>query len=242
MKHRILENKNCLITGATGGMGKCIALEMARNKCNLFLTSTNAVKLRKLKRELESSCGRDIKVFYEPGDLGKIRDVNSIIRVVREKVSSIDILINCAGVFIPKFLSESNLSDFEISFNVNIRAAFIFCKEFSPDMIKNRWGRIVNIASSSAYMGRKKTSLYCASKHALLGLSRALHDELKKYSIRIFCVSPSGAKTKMGKSIENQKFNTLIHPKEVAEFIVFIISFDNEMISEEIRLNRMMIE
>ena len=242
MRHEIFKNKNCFITGATGGIGKHIALEMARNKCNLFLTSTNAIKLRKLKRELESLYGRDIKIFYESGDLSKIQDVNNIIKTVREKICSIDILINCAGVFIPKSLSESDLSDFEISFSINIRAAFILCKEFSRDMVKNRWGRIINIASSSAYTGRKKTCVYCASKHALLGLSRALHDELKKYNIRTFCISPSGVRTKMGKSIKSQNLETLINPKEVAEYIVFISSFDSEMISEEVKLSRMRIE
>lgn len=242
MRRKIFVNKNCLITGATGGIGKHVALKMAKNKCNLFLTSTNATKLRKLKEELECLYGKDINIFYEPGDLNKVQDVNNIIRIVREKICSIDILINCVGVFIVKSLSESSLEDFEISFNLNVRAAFMFCKEFSQDMIKSRWGRIINICSSSAYTGYKKTCLYCASKHALLGFSRALHDELKEYNIRTFCVSPSGVKTKMGESIKNQNFNTFIDPKEIAEYIVFISSFDNEMISEEIRLNRMVIE
>ena len=84
--------------------------------------------------------------------------------------------------------------------------------------------------------------LYCASKHALLGFSRALHDELKKYNIRTYCVSPSGVKTEMGKLIKNQNFDTFIDPREIAEYVVFICSFDGEMISDEIRLNRMVIE
>ena len=183
MKHKIFENKNCFLTGATGGIGRHMAMEMAENKCNLFLTSTNAAKLEKLKEELESLHGKDINIFYEPGDLNKLQDINNLIEITREKIRSIDILINCAGIFVVKSLSESNLGDFETSFNLNIRGAFMFCKEFSRDMIRNNWGRIINIGSSSAYAGYEKTSLYCASKHALLGFSRALHDELKKYNI-----------------------------------------------------------
>jgi NAD(P)-dependent dehydrogenase (short-subunit alcohol dehydrogenase family) len=109
-------------------------------------------------------------------------------------------------------------------------------------MVKNRWGRIINIGSSSAYGGYKNTSLYCASKHALLGFSRALHDELKEHNIRVFCVSPSGTKTAMGKSIKGQNYDTFIDPKDVAEYIAYISSFDNAMISEEIRLNRMILK
>lgn len=242
MKYKIFENKNCLITGATGGIGKQIAMKMAENNCNLFLTSTSPQKLKGLKEELVSLYGRKINIFYEHGDLKKDDDVKKIIAQAREKFFSIDILVNCVGVFIVKSLFNSNLEDFKTSINLNFKSAFIFCKEFSIDMINNRWGRIINIGSSSAYTGYKNTSLYCASKHALLGFSRAIHDELKQYNIRTFCVSPGGVKTQMGKLIKDQNFNTFIDAKELAEYIVFIASFDKEMIPEEIRLNRMVIE
>lgn len=242
MKHKIFENKNCFITGATGGIGKHIAREMAESGCNLFLTATSVNKLKNLKKELKSACGKNIHISYEHGDLNKVQDIYKIIAKARKKLVSIDILVNCAGVFPVKSLSNSTLNDFESCFNLNIRSAFIFSKEFSADMMKNRWGRIINIGSSSAYAGYKEASLYCASKHALLGFSRSLHSELRQYNIRIFCVSPSGVKTEMGRSIQNQNFSTLIDPKEIAEYIVFVSSFDDEMISEEIRLNRMVIE
>lgn len=242
MKYEILENRNCFITGATGGIGRCIAMKMAGNKCNLFLTSTNITKLKNLKKEIESLYGEKIKIYYEHGDLNEIQDINRIIAMAREKIHTVDILVNCAGLFVVKSLFDLNLEDFESTFNLNIRAPFVFCKEFSEDMMKSRWGRIINIGSSSAYAGSKKTSLYCASKHALLGFSRALHDELKKHNIRTYCVSPSGAKTEMGKLIRNQNFDTFINPMEIAEYVAFICSFDGEMISDEIRLNRMVTE
>ncbi len=195
-----------------------------------------------MKEELRNTHGNSIKVFYEAGDLNKVEDVKRIIEKTRKSLKSVDILINCAGVFPVKFLQDSDLEDFENCFNINIRAPFLFCKAFSPSMAKNGWGRIVNIGSSSAYSGFKETSIYCASKHALLGFSRSLHDELKKDNVRTFCVSPASVKTEMGKLIKNQNFNTFINPDEIAEYIVFIISFDKEMISEEIRLNRMIIQ
>ena len=242
MKYEILENRNCFITGATGGLGRCIAMKMAENKCNLFLTSTSIPKLKKLKEEIESLYGEKIKIYYEYGDLNEIQDINKIIAMAREKIHAVDILVNCAGLFVVKSLFDSNLDDFDTTLNLNIRAPFIFCKTFSEDMIKRNWGRIINIGSSSAYVGSKETSLYCASKHAILGFSRALHDELKKNNIRTYCVSPSGIKTEMGKLIKNQSFITFIDPREIAEYVAFICSFDGEMISDEIRLNRMVIE
>ena len=242
MKYEILENRNCFITGATGGLGRCIAMKLAEIKCNLFLTSTSTSKLKSLKEEIESLYYKKIKIYYEYGDLNEIQDINKIIKMVRKKIHTVDILVNCAGSFVVKSLFDSNLDDLETTLNLNFRAPFIFCKEFSEDMIKRRWGRIVNIGSSSAYVGSKETLLYCASKHALLGFSRALHDELKKYNIRTYCVSPSGAKTEMGKLIRNQNFDTFIDPIEISEYVAFICSFDGKMISDEIRLNRMAIE
>ena len=171
-----------------------------------------------------------------------VKHVKNLIKYVKKKFNSIDILINCAGIFQVNFLKDTSLDDFEKSFNVNMKAPFLLCKEFSQNMIKKRWGRIVNIGSSSSYNGYKKTSIYCATKHALLGFSRSLVDELKKYNVRTFCISPGSIKTNMAKKLVEQNFNTFLDPKEVADAILFVISNDKEMIIDELRLNRMKIE
>jgi short-subunit dehydrogenase len=234
--NQILKGKNCLVTGATGGLGKEIAMEFARNGCNLFLTGRNDEKLNSLKNELEND---EIKIDFETADLSNIDDIQKLIDKTKNTFSNIDILVNCAGTFPVKLLSDSTVNDFEKCFSVNVRAAFILCKEFSQGMISKKWGRIINIASSSAYAGFKNTSIYCSSKHALLGLSRSLHSELKEYNVRTFCVSPGSIKTPMGKSVVGQSYETFLNPSEVAELIVRLISFDSEMISQEIQLHRM---
>ena len=230
----ILKNKNCFITGATGGIGRRITRKMVESGCNLFLTSSDVEGLKKIKEEV-----KDVRVVYEPGDLNKVEDIERIVDKAEREFGHIDILVNCAGVFSVKSLQDSILEDFENCFNVNIRAPFLFCKAFSESMIKNQWGRIVNIGSSSAYGGFKGTSIYCASKHAILGLSRALHCELKECGIRVFCVSPASVKTEMGKKVTWQDYNTFINPEDIAEYISFIVSFDGDMVSDEVRLNRM---
>ena len=111
-EYKILENKNCFITGASGGIGRNIAIKMAECRCNLFLASTNLNKLKNLKEELEFLHGRDLRIYYEPGDLNKLEDIEKIITKAREKYNSIDILINCSGIFPVKLLSDSNLEDF----------------------------------------------------------------------------------------------------------------------------------
>ena len=238
--NQILRGKNCLITGATGGLGKEIAKEFAKNGCNLFLTGRNNDKLNSLKNELEND---QIKIDFEDADLSDDSEIQKLIEKVKNTFVNIDILVNCAGVFPVKLLSDSTIEDFENCFSVNVKAAFVLCKEFSQGMISKKWGRIINIASSGAYNGRSKTVVYRASKHALLGLSRSLHSELKEYNVRTFCVSPGPIKTSMGHDIvknENpdERFDSFMNPNEIAEFIVYLVSFDNEMVSEEIRLSR----
>ena len=236
--NQILQGKNCLITGATGGLGKEIAKEFAKNDCNLFLTGRNNEKLNTIKNELENSKNK-IKIDFEDADLSDVDEIQKLIEKVKSTFTNIDILVNCAGVFPVKSLSDSTVEDFEKCFSVNVKAAFVLCKEFSQGMITKKWGRIVNIASSSAYAGFKNTSIYCSSKHALLGLSRSLHSELKEHNVRTLCVSPSSIKTSMGKSVIGQNYETFLNPNEIAELIVHLVSFDNEMISQEIQLSRM---
>tara|TARA_Y100000310_G_scaffold55383_1_gene50793 strand:+ start:869 stop:1603 length:735 start_codon:yes stop_codon:yes gene_type:complete len=241
MNKNILEKKNCLITGATGGLGKQIAIELAKKNCNLFLTSMEE-NLEEVKRELEK-LNDGIIIKYEYSDLRKVEDVNNLIRKIREEFNTIDILINSAGENHRKSLSESTLDEFDSCMNLNARAPFLLCKEFSDDMIEKKWGRIVNIASSSAHNGFKNAAIYCSSKHALLGLSRTLFVELKDSNVRTFCVAPGSMKTRMAKEdkglLAEHDYNTFMEPSEVAEFITKIISYDNEMISQEVSLSRL---
>jgi len=241
MKHNILENKNCLITGATGGLGQEISKEMIIRGCNLFLTGRSDKKLEKLKKQLVKT-NRNVNIWYQKGDLESIDDIKNIIKYAKQKMNNVDILINCAGYFLIKKFMDNNLKDFEKSFKINIRAPYLLSKEFCKGMLEKKWGRIVNIGSSSSYAGFKETTIYCSSKHAVLGLSRAMHDELKIHNIRTFCISPGSIKTDMGKQVKNQDFSSFIEPKEIAEYIGFILSFDDNMISEEVRLNRVIIK
>lgn len=241
MNKKKLENKNCLITGATGGLGSNLAKILLENNCNVFLTSKSKLKLQKLQNKLEKTNKNNCKIIYEYGDLTKISDVKKIIKSIRKKFKTIDIVINNAGLFLSKSISKSKIEEFQNIFDVNVRAPFLFSKEFSQDMKKKKWGRIVNVGSSSSYQGFSEGTIYCASKHALLGLSRSLFSELKEHNVRTFCISPGSIKTDMGKQDKKQNYKTFLDPKEVAEYIIYSLNFDKELVTEEIRLNRFII-
>ena len=235
--NNILKGKNCFITGATGGLGKSLAIELASSECNLFLTSTNKKKLEKLKFFL-SRLNPNIVIYSDVCDLTNLNNIKNTIKKFRSTIRTCDILINCAGVLSVKLLSKSIIDNFDSCFDVNVRAPFLFSKEFSNDMKKKKWGRIVNIGSSSSYEGFRETSIYSASKHAILGFSRSIQKELISYGIRTYCFSPGSIKTKMGKQIKGQNYSTFIEPKEIAEIILASIRLDKEMITPEIRLDR----
>jgi len=235
----ILKNKNVFITGASGGIGKELCLQFAEQGCKVFFTGRNKDKIIELEKEFDKR-GYDYNFGFV--DLTRSDRIHSFIKLVRETMINIDILVNCAGLFLAKNLEKTEEEVFDNIFNVNVKAPFLFTRDFSKDMISNKWGRIINIGSSSAYNGFKDTSLYCASKHALLGFSRAIHNELKEHNIRTFCFSPGGVQTEMGKLVKGQDYSTFIEPDEFARYVIETIKYDSNMISEEVRVNRMVVQ
>jgi len=228
-----LNGKVALVTGATGGIGKEIAISLHSAGCKLFLTGRDEEKLKSVAKETNS--------YFLAGDLTYDSFLEEVKEQSTNQMKNIDILVNCAGVFKIKSILESDIDDFDQSFSLNVRVPFILSHYFAKNMKKQKWGRIINIASSSAYNGSGETGIYCSTKHALLGLTRSLFQELKEYNVRAFCFSPGSTKTEMARHDKRQDFNTFLDPKEVANFIVHTISFDSGMIAEEVRMNRMVI-
>ena len=226
-----LNHKIALVTGASGGLGKSISQKLVKSGAQVFLTGRNSKKLKELLGANESYIGAE---SLDLRDTEKIKDLIDRVRP--------DILVNCAGIFPVQSIEDTTEEVFNETFEVNIRAPFILTKLASRHMKDKGWGRIINIASSSAYAGFPNTSVYCASKHALLGFSRSSYHELKEYGIRVYSFSPGSIKTEMGRQVEGQDYNTFMEPDEIAHFIVDAIEHDGNMISEEVRLNRVFIQ
>ena len=231
-----LKGKCAFISGATGGIGKVIAVSLAKEGCDLFLTSTTNSSLQLI---VDICKQYDVRVEAYSGDLSNEKDVYNIIKYAKESFSGIDILINSAGIFPNEDLFTINDKSYSKVMDINFRSAFIFTREFSKYMSKKKWGRIVNIGSSSAYFGFGGTSLYCATKHALLGFSRAIHDELKRFNVRSYYISPSSTQSKMGMATKGQDYTTFLNPDDIAKYIIFSISFNSNIMTEEVFLKRM---
>lgn len=211
-----LQNKNVLITGSNRGLGKALVTAFLNEGSNV------------------------IEMTRKDCDLSNVDEVQSYAK----NLGRVDVLVNCAGVFPVGTIHDTTLEQYQECIAVNLTAPFVLSQQLSKGMCDRGWGRIINIASSSAYGGGTKTSVYCASKHGLLGMSRAFHSELKTQGVRVICVSPGTIKTDMGREVENlgQIYDTFMEPDEIAEYVVYNAGLDGHMINEEIRLNRLFVQ
>ena len=147
----ILKDKNVLVTGASGGLGRCIAHEFAKHDCNLYLTGRDENNLKSLTKEIQSNKN----LFYKTANLEDVDQIKELSKDALQKLKNVDILVNCAGVFVVKPFENTMIEDFNRSFELNVRAPFLLCREFMEGMVHNNWGRIINIGSSSSYSGFK---------------------------------------------------------------------------------------
>ena len=210
-----LIDKKVLVTGGTRGIGKEIVAQLREEGCQVL------------------SVGR------KDGDLATVTGVGEVVVYTNSVLGNPDILINCAGVYLKKTIQNSTLLDYDYMMNINVRAMWLLCKAFSPYMLQQKWGRIVNFGSIASFHGHPDQALYNTSKHAVLGLSRALFKEFNPYNVRVLCVCPGGVQTDMGREcVGDTDIRTFLDPKEVAQHTVFNLKFDAELVNTEIRINR----
>lgn len=232
----VLNNKNCFLSGATGGVGEIFAKKLASKGCNLFLTSTSNKSLKNLRDNIKANY--DVQVFFESSDFTKTESVMNVSKVALEMYGNIDVLINSAGIFKQKPIDKTTSEEFFNTLNTNLYAPYYFAKTFSVGMKEKSWGRIVNIGSSSSYKGVENSSLYCMSKHGLSGLSKVLDEELIKFGIRTIEIQPGSINTKMGKLDETQNHNTFIEPENLVEFTLHVLEYDDNLKFSEIKIFR----
>ena len=219
--------KSVLITGATSGLGEDLSISLLK-KYKVFCLGRNEKKLR----ELKSLGCKVLKV-----DFLKVKG-EDLIKILEDFCPSVDILINNAGIFPIKNLKQSSVEDYDNCFNVNVKVPFLLMNYYLEKMRKKGLGHVINILSSSAYNGSKDTGLYCASKHALLGLTRSAFLEYRGTGVRVSSVSPGSMQTPMGKTDTRQDYSTFIEVKEVTNFIENMLELNGSMVVDEVRLNR----
>lgn len=229
-----LQNKIAVITGAGKGIGRATADLFLKESAKVILTSRNQSELEQIVIDNES---KKDNITIIAGDISKEDTINKVIDVTIGKFGKIDILVNNAGFGIFDNLVDSRLEDFDAVFNTNVRALYLITKGFLPYMIKERSGTIINIASVAGKQGFATGSIYCASKHAVMGLSRALMLEVREYNIRVCAICPGSVATDFfrteSQTTLSSKKETVLQAEEIAETILLAASLpENAMISE----------
>lgn len=187
-----LSGKTALITGASKGLGKAMALSLAEAGATIALVSRDAEKLGEVKREIEQAGG---SAYVFTADVSDEQSVNRLQSELSDK--KVQILINNAGINIRKQLHEFSLEEWHRVMNTNLTSVFLLCRAFVPAMKGTGYGRIINMTSIMSHVSLPGRSAYSASKAALLGLIRALALELAPDGITVNGISPGPFGTEM---------------------------------------------
>jgi len=233
-----MTGKKCLVTGASRGIGKSIVRHLLEAGSLVVASASTDVGLMALKIEF-SKFGENLVIIS--ADLSEKAEVELLCQSVTSAVGEIDVLINNAGILFLENLQNSSEEMLRKSFEVNFFSAFALSRYFSRSMVRNKNGAIINMCSSSAYTGggAPEHSIYASTKHALLGLTRALDEELRQYNIRVGSVSPAGVSTEMMSGRQDLDHSSFMSPDDVAKSVMFMLEADGPGIVYEMRMWRM---
>ncbi|NEU30803.1 SDR family oxidoreductase [bacterium LRH843] len=219
-----LENKIIVISGASSGIGKLIAIKAANMGATVVLLARSTEKLHEVCDMIRDSTTANC-IYYEL-DVSDFKQVTKVFNDLRKKVGPIDILVNNAGFGVFDSFVDARFEDIEEMFEVNVLGLMACTKEVLPSMLKRNSGHIINIASQAGKLATPKSSGYAATKHAVLGFTNSLRMELSQTNVYVSAVNPGPIETdffkiadKSGNYVKNVK-KYMLRPDNVAEQIV----------------------
>ena len=189
-----LKGKKILITGATGGIGGALVKKFVSLEASVLATGTNTERLDNLKKDFPNI---NILKF----DISDHKKIEEFIENVSSQLKGLDILINNAGINIDNISLRMSEDEWKKVIDVNLGSTFLMCKYTIKKMLKNKYGRIVNITSIVGHTGNLGQANYAASKAGIIGMSKSLAIEYAKKNITINCVSPGFIRSKMTDNI-----------------------------------------
>ena len=213
-----VRGKTALITGASRGIGRAIALELAQQnvKC-LILVARDQERLHSVALEIESL---GIEAVSLPLDLSQTIEVNIAIAQVWRDFGPIDILINCAGVAHQSSFLRSRLRDVQSEIEVNLLGMYAITRMVARRMAVQRNGRIINVSSLMGKIAAPTMATYSATKFAIVGFTQALRSELAAYNIKVTALLPSLTDTDMAQELQWFRWVSLMTPKQVAKALI----------------------
>ena len=228
----LLENKKCLITGATGGIGKAICNTLLENGAELFITNITEQSLIDYKSELLKKYP-NAKINYSTCNLANKDEVCKLVQKANNTMNGIDILVGNAGITMDSLSMRMTDEQWQKVIDINLTANFILSRECCKIMMKQRYGKIVNMASVVGLSGNVGQANYCASKGGLIAMTKAFAQEYASRNININCIAPGFITTPMTQAMTEEAKNKMLdkipmkkmgEPQDVANAVLFLVS------------------
>ena len=227
----LLAKKVALVTGASRGIGRGIALEMAREGADIVVNYARSDdQAKQVGRSIEA-LGR--RVVVAKADVSRRKDVEAMRKQVLREFGGTDILVNNAGVHHHLKSWEMDEDEWRRVLSVNLDGVFLCSKAFSREMRAKKWGRIINISSAVAFTGTDHEAHYGASKAAVIGLTKSLALELAGYSVTVNAIAPGWIETDMTSGMTPEEKNRALQsiplgrigqPEDIAHVAAFLAS------------------
>ena len=235
-----LKGKNALITGAAQGIGKSIALSMAREGANVGIADVNIESAENTAGEINALGVKGVAIGI---DVSKQESVSEAFGTFTDELGSLDILVNNAGITKDTVLLRMKEEDWDAVLNINLKGSFLCCKEAVKIMAKKRSGKIISISSVVAFMGNPGQANYSSSKAGLIGLTKTIAREYAGRGLRANAVAPGffqtsmtdvlsdEVKNKMKSNIPLGQFGT---PEDVTNAVIFLASNESDYITGQV--------
>ncbi|MGC8750998.1 3-ketoacyl-ACP reductase [Hydrotalea sp.] len=214
-----LNGKVAIITGAGKGIGKALALALAKEGVHVGLIARSEKDLELVANEITAM---GVKAIYHHADVSNRHEVETAVKHIQKKLGAIDILINNAGTGkFGKFL-ELTPEEWEYQVRVNLVGVYYVTRAVLPEMIERKTGDIINVSSTAGLRGAALTSAYSASKFGVMGLTESLMQEVRKHNIRVTAMAPSTVVTDLAiqSNLINNNEEKLMHPEDFAELVI----------------------
>ena len=233
------DQKIALVTGASRGIGAQIALELAKNQMLVIGTATSDHGAKVIENNFKANQQKGIGLVLDVNDNNSIE---SLIRNIEENYGAISILVNNAGITQDNLLMKMKDEDWDKVINTNLKSVFKLSKSVIRKMMKNRYGRIINISSVVGHTGNAGQTNYTAAKAGVSGFTKSLAQEVGSRGITVNCVAPGFIETDMTKSLPDDYKNQLLSkiplgrlgsPNDIANAVAFLASDNASYITGE---------
>jgi short-subunit dehydrogenase len=223
------EGQIAVVTGASRGIGRAIALDLAREGSVVCLVGRHLESLRALWKTAESV--KESLIPYQ-ADLENDKDIQGLAARFQQSFDGLDILVHCAGQIAFGDIESSGIDDFDRQYRINVRAPYLLTQVILP-MVRTRKGQIVFVNSSAGVLARGGAAGYSASKHALKAVADALRDEIKMDGVRVISVYPGRTATRMQEEVSRAEGihyvpESLMQPEDVADVVLDALRLDRK--------------